>query len=559
MKKYCFILACALALAACSKPNPGSDTPGNTTPETSGTTVNINASLPKDMTWSEGDAIGVISSCSRGDNAGVSMSVNTPARLLASKAENQSSFKAATDSDKLLSEEGDRSFKFYAAYPFPEGAENFKALVVKAAEEQTYSENPLANMTFVGSATVLNVLAPVAISMETPFALLRLQMPKDIIPGEKSSLKSITLSGAEDTKLSLTGTYNVERKEFTETESAASVTVNFPNGLVLEDKYTPVYVAVAPFTVPEGGLKLVVETQTASTTIDEIWSGDAGKEIKAGAVEEWTNEVRPVTFPVVFPLGVKTFNEDEGPIGVFSAIDGVLKYQPKWMTDHRWIAYDGPTPTDAYAQWHDMTADFKLTATGFETLYNPVNSAAAYSSPNIRGIWTGDYMEFVIPVAGFKAGTTLNLHFPTYGRQHPMFWDIQYLDGGEWKCNRSLLKSDLPYKDERVTPVAVSGDDERLECEATFVSNRGGNIHDIDITFANAIDEGYVKFRMVSVHAEYQNGGGGDTTYDYIRSAPHTTTTGFDAPFYFYCANDYFGETPDIDESKLDFVISIKQ
>ena len=143
-----------------------------------------------------------------------------------------------------------------------------------------------------------------------------------------------------------------------------------------------------------------------------------------------------------------------------------------------------------------------------------------------------------------------------------MFWDIQYLDGGQWKCNRTTLQSDLPYKDETKNPVEISDAAARLTCEATFVSNRGNNTHDIDITFDNAIDEGYVKIRLVSVHAEYQNGGSADTEYDYIRSTPWVEGgTRFGAPFYFYCKDDAgpAGVTPDIDESLMDFVISIKK
>ena len=553
MKKYLFILACALAFAACGDNNKPDD-PG----KVDGTQVGINSALPKDMAWVEGDAIGVISSCSRGDEAGVCMSANKPARLLASKAGQSVSFKAASDADKLLSQEGDRSFKFYATYPFPEGVDNFKALPVGADSIQTYSANPLANMTFIASASALNVLAPVTLNMESPFALLKIMMPKDVIPGEKSTLKSLTLS-AKNTNLAQYGNYNIEKREYTVTDSASFVTLEFPAGLVLEEKNTPVYFAVAPFTVPDGGLKLKVETQTGETTM-YIWDGDAGKKINSGEVVEWTNEIHPVVFPVHFPLGRKTYSEEEGEILVFSKIGDVYKYQPRWSTDHRWIAYDGATPLDAYAQWHNVmetTLPAELLES-YHTIYENVNSGGKISSCGIKGIWTGDYMEFVLPVVGFKAGTTLNLNFPTYGRQHPMFWDIQYLDGGEWKCNRTTLHSDLPAKDERVSPAVETG--ELIECEATFVSNRGGNIHDIDITFANAIDEGFVKIRMVCVHGEYQNGGGSDTKFDYIRSTPWIEGgTRFGAPFYFYCADNYFGETPDIDESLMDFVISIKK
>ncbi len=543
MKKFYSILACALAFAACTE-DPVTESGGGTDAGQVALTVSLS-----EMEWSKDDAIGVISSCRRGDKADVCMSKNKPARFLASAAGSSVAFVAATEDDKILSQEGDRSFRFYAVYPFPEGADDFSSVPAAAAAVQTYSPNPLANMTMIGSASALNVLAPVTISMETPFALIKLQIPQDVIPGEQSILKSVTLSGT-GVQISATGVYNVEKREFTVEESAEQVTLEFPQGLALEEKNTPVYMVVAPFTVPDSGLMLEVETESGSTNTLPVWDGEAGKEIVAGTVVEWTNVIDPVIFPVVFPLGYKTYDEEVGPVGVFAAdADGVYSRQPYWNTIQRWIS-EQPS---AYAQWHNV---HYIENEVFQTYYENVNSGGKISSPCIQGIWTGDYMEFVIPVTNFRAGTTLNLDFPTYGRQHPMFWDVEYLDGEEWKCNRTLLTSDVPAHDETGLYPEMEG--KLIECEATFMSNRGNNTHSIDITFENAIEEGYVKIRLVSVHAEYQNGGSAasDATRDYIRSAPNDDGTKYLAPFYFYCKDD---PATDRDESKMDFVISIKE
>ena len=538
MKKSYLISACALAIVACT------DIPAVNEFDTSqvGLTISLN-----EMEWSKGDAIGIISSCNRGDKTDISMSTNRPARFIASTAGSAVSFIPATEDDKILSQDGDRSFKFYAAYPFPEGVDDFKSIPAAADSNQTYSANPLANMTMIGSTSALNVLAAVTIPMETPFALLKLQIPQDIIPGEQSTLKSVTLSG-ENTIISRYGEYNIEKREFTVQKSTNHVTLNFPSGLALEEKNTPIYLVVAPFTVPEGGLMLTVETVNGSTNSIPVWEGDSGKEIEAGTVTEWTNVINPVIFPVVFPLGYKTYNEEEGPVGVFAAdADGVYRRQPYWNTIQRWIAEQ----PGAYAQWHNVHV---IENEVFQTNYQNVNSGGKISSPGICGIWTGDYFEFVLPVVGFKAGTTLNLNFPTYGRQHPMFWDVEYLDGGEWKCNRTLLTSDVPAHDETGLYPEMEG--KLIECEATFMSNRGNNTHSIDITFDNAIEEGYVKIRLVSNHAEYQNGGSAasDANIDYIRSTPWVEGGAkYGAVFYFYCKDN--PET-EIDESKMDFVIS---
>lgn len=539
MKKSYLILACTLIIVACSDNSETNDL------DTS--QVGFKISL-NEMEWSEGDAIGIISICNRGDKTSEGMSKNSPARFLASVAGSEVSFVAATEDDKVLSQKGDHSFKFYAAYPFPEDADNFTSISAAADSNQTYSANPLANMTMIGSASALNVIAPVIIPMETPFALIKLQIPKDIIPGEQSTLKSVTLVG-KNTFISKYGGYNVVNREFTLEDSTNHVTLNFPSGLVLEEKNTPIYLVVAPFTVPEGGLMLNVETINGSKNSIPIWESDSGKEIAAGTVTEWTKVINPVTFPVVFPLGYKTYNEEEGPVGTFAAdADGVYRRQPYWNTIQRWIA-EQPS---AYAQWHNVHV---IENEVFHTTYQNVNSGGKISSPGICGIWTGDYFEFVLPVVGFKAGTTINLNFPTYGRQHPMFWDIEYLDGGEWKCNRTLLTSDVPAHDETGLHPEMEG--KLIECEATFMSNRGNNTHSIDITFDNAIDEGYLKIRLVSNHAEYQNGGrsSSDAKRDYIRSTPWVEGgSKYGSVFYFYCRDNK--NTPDIDESKMDFVIS---
>ena len=60
-----------------------------------------------------------------------------------------------------------------------------------------------------------------------------------------------------------------------------------------------------------------------------------------------------------------------------------------------------------------------------------------YSSGCVKGSWTGDYFEFDVPVRRFEAGTEVTLTFPAYGRGAPLYWDVYYLDGEEWKCDRS--------------------------------------------------------------------------------------------------------------------------
>lgn len=534
MKRLLPLFLCVLAIAACKKDN----NPGEDEKKVDATRVSVNATITG-LQWKTGDAIAVTSSCSRGEESGVSMSKNAVAKLVANKEGEMSSFAPASDNDAILTEDGDRSFKFYAAYPWVDGLTDLKSYPLAAAAQQNYSADPKANLPFVASASVLNVLAPVNFTMSTPYVLISFRIPKDIIAGQKNTLRSLTLSG-EGVELSEQGTYNVITASYTAGDKAASVKLNFGEGLTLEEDKTTVSFVVAPFTVPEGGLTLEVETTAATSTLN-IFTTEGGRELVAGQVIEWNlsnmgDSVEPVDFPVVFLLGL----DDDGA-GYCNA-----DLQPTWKTsesaDGRWLS----TQPQAFAQWN-WGPRFEG-----ETLvpYIEFVNSGKISSPGVKGIWSGDNLEINIPVKNFAAGTTLNIDFPFYGRQHPMFWDIEYLDGIEWKCNRKELSSVRPAKDETGQHPDMAG--KPITCEATFHSNLGSNHISENITFANAVADGWLKIRIVSVHAEYQNGGA-NATNDFIRSAPYTSSGKYGAPFYFFCAD--VADT-DIDESKLDLVIS---
>lgn len=531
MKKYLPLIALSLLCFASCDDKGGKDEP---TPK--GEQVYFNAALPEGMEWTTSDEIGVISSCSRGEQAGVSMSANPVARLVASKAAQSASFKPASDADAVLSAEGDRSFKFYAAYPCPESAD-FTAFAVAADSLQNYSANGKASYPMFASAAVLNVMAPVAFKMTSPYALIALQLPKDIIEGENSTIKQLTIS-ALHTNLSEYGIYNAVKDEYLMTDTTKHVTLDFAEGLALTEEYTPVYFVTAPFTVPAGGLTLNVKTLTKDVNL-KIFTICGAKEFKAGSFTSWKlsskgDSVDPVTFPVTFPLGLDAENEDAPFCNATT--------QPRWKTAETaegvWVCPDQPGAT---ATWNWGPRFEGETLKGYIEFVN----SGKVSSPGIKGIWTGDYLEIALPVNGFSAGTTLNVSLPMYGRQHPMFWDIEYYDGGEWKCNRELLRSNLPVKDEADGFYGTfDGATTYAEVEATFMSELGtGTVENPfneiskNITFANAIEDGYVKIRIKSVHAEFQNGGSGDvTTTDFCRKHPWENGGKYGAPFYFYSA-----------------------
>lgn len=529
MKKYLsFIALVVLCLASCEKKEKD-------TPAPKGEQVYFNASL-SDLEWNTSDEIGVVSSCSRGEQTNLSMSKNPVARLVASKEGSTVSFKPATDDDAILSEEGDRSFKFYAAYPCPESAD-YSSFAVAADSLQVYSANGKANFPMFASAAVLNVMAPVALRMSSPYALIALNIPKDIIEGENSTLKQLTLSSLH-TNLSEYGTYNAIKDEYVLRDTTKHVTLDFGAGLALTQDYTPVYFVVTPFTVPAGGLTLNIKTTTKDVNI-KIFTICGAKEFTAGSFTSWKlsskgDSVDPVTFPVVFPLGLDAENEGAQFINATT--------QPRWKTAETaegvWVCPDQPGATATW-NWGPRFAG--------ETLkpYIEVVNSGKISSPGVKGIWTGDNLEISLPVKGFAAGTKLNVSFPMYGRQHPMFWDIEYYDGGEWKCNREIHRSNLPVKDEANGKFGTfDGATTYAEVNCTFMSELGTGTADNpfneiskDITFANGIEDGFLKIRITSVAAQFQNGGSGDVkTTDFCRSAPWVSGGKYGTPFYFYSA-----------------------
>lgn len=113
--------------------------------------------------------------------------------------------------------------------------------------------------------------------------------------------------------------------------------------------------------------------------------------------------VVPVTFPVVFPLGV------ENGVKNFTA-----ETQPKWVSTGYWSR---PSQPQAYCQWNKVSDPSDKYQQKLETVND---KDGKISSPGVKGVWTGDNFEFVIPVKKFAAGKYL----PAKGS-----WSSILLDG----------------------------------------------------------------------------------------------------------------------------------
>lgn len=275
------------------------------------------------------------------------------------------------------------------------------------------------------------------------------------------------------------------------------------SGITLTQAFTKVTLAVAPFTVPNGGMDVVVENMQGTESVIKILdkATNIGTVLAAGKVlTEYLSKdndgIIPVNFPVVFPLG-KT-----NDVANFTAIT-----QPKWVSEGAWT---NPTQSQASAQWVKVSNPASSPLQFLET----TNSGNA-SSPGIKGVWTGDYLEFTLPVKKFAAGSTVNMKFPMYTRQGPIFWNIEYLDGTVWKSNKTTVTSYDPA----------------FSMLSTFSLIRGGKVISHDMVFSNAIASGHIKIRLTCADGRIQ----ADTdTKAANRTTPWISGSAYGAPFYFF-------------------------
>lgn len=218
---------------------------------------------------------------------------------------------------------------------------------------------------------------------------------------------------------------------------------------------------------------------------------------------EVMDDVMPVKFPVVFPVGYS------GGKGLVTS-----DTQSRLRSDGVWECHD---QRQAYMRinWGRRFAD--------EPAYPYVNYLASdskVSSPEFFGLWDGDNLEFVLPVKDFPAGTTLHFYAPFYHRQGPVFWNLEYFDEGQWKCDD--LKENSLYGH---------------TCICNLPLGVGTSYIDRDITFAGAVESGFIRIRLKVVDGRMQ-GNSQTSPYSIIeRDAPYMSSGKYAAPVYFHTGN----------------------
>lgn len=539
-KRHFLILGCAVAaLLSCQQ-----NTDNNKALDFDSLQVNFSASV-NGQAWSAGDRMTVLATCTRAEQTDFSMSENAVAVYSIATAGTQSNLIPATDADKAVALSTDHNFHFYGIYPCPTGPVDLTSIPVSVPATQKYSEGLMKNLTFLGSATSLTVIPTINLNMNTIFSVIEFYIPNDLRDGEESIIRSLEITPADSENfkgfIAQSGSYNAKEDVFTQDNSKSSnkITVDFgENGLPLTATYTKVDVAIAPMTIPQGGLSLkFIDKDGTESTVSALASEkEVGTDIKAGDiyvsyVSGTSDGIIPVKFPVVFPVGYP--NGDNTQTGYCNANN---EWMSDWANDpacvsstrtsQLWSGQHGivycPDQRQASLSW---TWAEDIVETGTKHFIETSNSASYHISTfGVKGIWTNDFFEFVIPVKKFNAGSQVTLTMPFYTRSGPTFWEVLYKDGEEWK---STAVDNLP---------AFPGSD--VTRRATWAIPFGGAAasasidtdQTVTMTFENEIKSGALNIKVRCVDGTIVSSAANAVT---VLDKPSGSTSA-NAPFYFW-------------------------
>lgn len=540
MKKLPITLCLLVLLAGCQRAN----TDDNKTLDYDSLEVSFKASLDGQV-WPEGSKIGIIATCTRDDATGSLMSKNPVAVFKINGSSNTEPLYAESDDDKVTALRSDHNFSFCAVYPSSAAGSDVTAIPVSVPATQNYDGGIMNSLTFVSTSAPLSVIPTIDLDMSTMFSILELYIPNDIC--ETPVLKSMKLEPTDvdafDSYLAQKGTYNAYTGVFTpaSTGSSNEIVLNFgDSGLSLVNEYTKVQLVVAPFTIPEGGLSITfTDSNNETNTIPALASdNEVGLSIKAGEtytsyLSTFSDGIIPVNFPVIFPIGYP--NKDNTQNGYCNAANA---WMSEWVTNEAcasatrtsqmWSGQHGIVrsmdQTQAYITWN---WDDAINDTNIKHFIETSNTAKYYISTfGVKGIWTGDFFEFFIPVRKFKAGSSLKLSMPIYTRSGPTFWEVLYKDGEDWK---STATADLPaFEGSDVTKTATWA----VPFGGPAASTKLDTEQSVSMKFSKAIASGIIQIRVKCVDGSIVSSGTNAVTTGL--TAPTYSGTAGSAPFYFW-------------------------
>ena len=288
--------------------------------------------------------------------------------------------------------------------------------------------------------------------------------------------------------------------------SLLGTTMDFKDGLVL-DKNRIVELELEPFKVEDGGFTVTFKTSTGSILTSQVLSGpdDGNFEVAAGEKLEVyvpsADPFKPCTFPVIFPLG----KNPDARTGYYNYWDD----QPNWSNMGVWRCF---AQKQVYATWNKVSDPSPKYHQKRELL-----NQNEMGTIGLKGIWTGDYFEFVFPVTDIAAGSKVSFKVPFYGRQQPVFWTVKWFEDGQWKSSIS----DVTTWDGSVT------------LKASFATRLHGVVIEHSFILGKAIEKGELKVRIECTDGRYQ----ANTSTNKIieRDLPYNNGTEYYSPFYFYC------------------------
>ena len=446
------------------------------------------------------DVVAVFATCTRGDKTNLNMSQNNPARFVPVSTGTTVYLIRESEQDNILTYAGDHNFQFSAFFPMSAYDGDVTSLNAEVPSFVEYGKTSRALQ--VAKAAKTSVVAPVGLNFQSVAANMVINVPGNILGNDVLPvLQSLEIKPYDPAEfsgmLAFDATYDLASNQLNMVEGSAktSVKVDFgANGLALKTGYTAVSFDVAPFTVPFGGFLVTVIDVNGNKVESEVLINDGGTTYDAGETVEF-NLTKPgedgiiaCNSPVEWPLGYENGSPralkenyiDLWPTNTVNngqaAESHIWKNLSQPQATATWIvSSDNPTPKNIGYEFNQFAQ------------YN-------YASPCVKGIWTGDGLEFSVPVKNIPAGTKVTLTLPAFGRGAPVFWNVEYLDGTQWKCNKTLQKSP----------------DEQFEMECTWVIPHGnvekqwkGHIMSHTMTLENQIRSGFIRVRFVCASGEY--------------------------------------------------------
>ena len=451
--------------------------------------------------WSPDDVVGVFATCTRDGAENTAMSSKTPACFHPVSQTTEGvvfNLVKKDEGDNIRTYAKDHNFKFYAYAPYDASITDVSRIAVNVPSKVDFTPGMKAGGLYVAKNTASSVVAAVPLAFKSVVCSMRLRVPSAIVDEEGGTvLRSLVIRPADesafDGSLAYKAVYNLNTDEITPDPSSLSktITVDFGSaGTPLTSSYTDVNLLVAPFTVPEGGFELAFTDVNGFENVIPFLAKNAGKEYPAGSaitetVSTSSDGVIPCSSPVEWPIGIKN------DAGVFTPAT-----QPMWIAEtnadpyalstHIWTNPTQAQATITYVMGENHPANFRFENNTFKQ-YN-------YSSPCVKGLWTGDYFDIDVPVKKVAAGTTVTLTIPSYSRGGSLFWDVEYLDGEEWKCNReSFTSPDGQFTKDCTLMIEHGNRDGSFE----------GITYKVQFTLQNAIKSGHIRIHLKVADGHY--------------------------------------------------------